>query len=227
VFIGHFALGFAAKRAAPRVSLAVLFAAAQLADTLWPALVAVGAEQERIVPGDTPFTPLEFISYPYSHSLVLLVVWGVLFALAYRAALRSSGAPTAASPSGGTLAILAALVVSHWLLDYVTHRPDMPLYPGGPRFGLGLWYSIPATIVVESTLFAIAVWMYARATRPGDAIGRWAFVALVALLAAAYVGNILGGAPPSVSAIWIAGLLGAALTFALSWWADSHREPAR
>lgn len=218
MFIGHFALGFAAKRSTPRVSLAALFGAAQLADTLWPVLVATGLERVRIAPGDTPFTPLEFISYPYSHSLALLLIWGALFGLAYRAATGRNGRAAI---------ILAALVVSHWVLDVASHRPDMPVYPGGPRFGLGLWYSIPATIAVEGSMFSIAVWMYARATRARDKIGRWALVALVALLAVAYVGNILGGPPPSVTAIWIAGLAGAVLIIGLAWWADSHREPAR
>src|SRR5215469_8302001 len=115
MFIGHFALGFAAKRAAPRTSLAVLFAAAQLADLLWPMLIAIGIEQVRIEPGNTAFTPLDFVNYPYSHSLAFLVVWAILFAVVVRSAPL----------------LVALLVVSHWLLDWITHRPDMPLYPGG------------------------------------------------------------------------------------------------
>src|SRR5262249_12597910 len=156
---GHFALGFAAKRAAPRVSLAVLFGAAQLADVLWPFLVAAGLEQVRIEPGNTAFTPLNFISYPYSHSLLLLLVWAILGGSASARFTRASAA---------TAALLAALVVSHWVLDFATHRPDMPLYPGGPKVGLGLWNSVPATIAIESALYIAALWIYARATRPID-----------------------------------------------------------
>src|SRR5689334_3698801 len=78
MFVGHFAVGFAAKRAAPETSLAVLFVAAQLADLLWPLLVAIGVEQVRIDLGNTAFTPLDFVSYPYSHSLALLILWGVV-----------------------------------------------------------------------------------------------------------------------------------------------------
>jgi len=218
LFIGHFAVGFAAKRVLPHASLATLFAAVQLADTLWPLFVATGLEQVRIAPGDTPFTPLEFVSYPYSHSLVMLVGWGLAFGFIYM---------TVRHATRRELLAMTALVVSHWLLDFVSHRPDMPLVPGGgPKYGLGLWYSIPATILVESSMFVMAVMIYARATRARDAIGRWGLVGVVALLAIAYVGNILGGPPSSVEAIWIAGLIGAALAFALSWWADSHREPA-
>lgn len=217
MFIGHFAVGFAAKRVAPRASLATLFAAVQLADILWPIFVAAGLEEVRIKPGDTPFTPLEFSSYPYSHSLIALAGWGLLFGAVYVAGMRVGVR---------ALFLMAALVVSHWLLDFVSHRPDMPIVPGGAKYGLGLWYSIPGTIVVESMMFVASLWVYVRVTRARDAAGRWAFVSLIVLLGIAYVANILSGPPPSVEAIWIAGLAGAAVTLVLSWWADSHREPA-
>src|SRR5687767_15581369 len=118
MFIGHLALGFAAKRALPTISLAVLFVAVQLADVLWPFFLAAGIEHVRIDPGNTAVTPLDFVSYPYSHSLVLLIMWGAAFAWIYGRLSRVTGA----------FAVIAALVVSHWLLDFVTHRPDMPLY---------------------------------------------------------------------------------------------------
>lgn len=218
MFIGHFAVGFAAKRAAPRVSLAVLFAAVQLADLIWPLFVAIGLEEVRIAPGNTAFTPLDFVSYPYSHSLLALLVWAVIFAAVYRLATRRNG---------NTTILLIGLVLSHWLLDALTHRPDMPVLPQGPKVGLGLWNSVPGTIAVECAMFAAGVWIYATVTRARDAVGRWAFVGLVALLVVAYAGNILGGPPPSVAAIWITGLAGGALLFWLSWWADRHRAPAK
>jgi len=214
VFLGHLAVGFAAKRVTPRVSLAMLVLAAQWADTLWPVFLALGVEQVRIDPGNTAMTPLDFVSYPYSHSLVMLVVWGVVVGVLYRAI------------AGGrrTVWVLATLVVSHWVLDYITHRPDMPLYPGGPKYGLELWRSIPATVVVESLMFAAGVWIYVKSTRPRDGIGRWALVALLAILVVAYAANILAGAPPSVTGLWIGALAGAAVLIALAWWTDAHRE---
>jgi hypothetical protein len=211
MFVGHFALGFAAKRVAPRVSLAVLFAAAQLADLLWPLLVAVGVEQVRIDPGNTAFTPLDFISYPYSHSLALLVVWGVALAIVTVRHKRDA------------FAIVSALVVSHWVLDWITHRPDMPLYPGSARYGLGLWNSIPATLAIELAMFVAGVWMYAASTRARDGAGRWGFVTFVAFLLVAYLGNAFGSPPPSVTAIWIVGVIGAAILIAWSAWFDYHR----
>ena len=215
MFIGHLALGLAAKRVDPRVSLALLFAAAQFADLLWPVLVALGVEQVRIDPGNTAFTPLDFVSYPYSHSLVFLVIWGMVFGVACRWLVSSHRL---------IVALVAGLVVSHWVLDFVTHRADMPLYPGGPRFGLGLWNSIPATLAVEFVLYAAGLWTYLRTTAARDAIGRWAFGALAVFLVIAYLAA-LGTVPPSVQALYISALGGAAVLMVWSWWADRHRVP--
>jgi hypothetical protein len=213
MFVGHFALGFAAKRAAPRLSLALLFAACQLADILWPVFVAAGLESVRIAPGITAFTPLDFVSYPYSHSLVALCLWAVLL-----------GSACWLSGLGGRASLLVAgLVVSHWLLDFISHRPDMPLYPGSALLGLGLWNSVPATLLVELLLFGAGVWLYASSTRPRDSIGRWSFAGLVGFLLIAYFGNIAGGPPPSVRAIAVAGIAGALLLLVWSWWTDRHR----
>ena len=215
MFIGHFALGFAAKRVAPRVSLPVLFGAAQLADLMWPVLVALGFEQVRIEPGSTAFTPLDFVSYPYSHSLLLLTVWGAALALVYRSIRRADSVTTLA---------LFALVVSHWVLDYVTHRPDMPIYPGGPKVGLGLWNSVPATLIVELAMFGAGLWIYQRTTRARDARGRRAYVVFAAFLFVLYVANVAGPPPPSVAAIWIAGIAGGAILLGWSWRVDRLRD---
>ena len=215
MFIGHFALGLAAKRAVPRMPLAMLFVAAQFADLLWPILVALGIERVRIDPGNTAFTPLDFVSYPYSHSLLFLVIWGVLLGVTYRGVAAGRRA----------LLVLAILVVSHWVLDFVTHRPDLPLYPGGQKVGLGLWNSVAATRVVELSLYAAGCWIYFASTRARDRVGRWAWLALVVLLLVVYVA---AGSqpPPSVPALWITALIGAAVTLLISVWADRHRQPA-
>jgi hypothetical protein len=220
MFIGHFALGYAAKRWAPRLSLAVLFAAALFADLLWPVLVALGIEQVRIVPGITASTPLEFVSYPYSHSLLTLTIFGLLFGwIVTRVAPIAPAAPVAPVP------LVLLLVVSHWVLDVITHIPDMPLYPGGPKFGLGLWNSVAGTLAVETVLFVAGVWMYVRATDARDAVGRWAFVGVTGFLFAGFVVNANGTPPPSVTALWIMALMLGALTLWLAWLADRHREP--
>lgn len=218
MFIGHFAVGFAAKSAVPRVSLAALLAAALFADILWPLLVMAGVEQVRIAPGNTAFTPLEFVSYPWSHSLATLVVWGVIVGGAYRGIF------------GGrrSFLVLAALVVSHWLLDWISHGPDMPLYPGGPKVGLGLWNSVPATIVVELLLFAGGLFFYMRHTEANDRVGRWALISLAATLTLIYCADSVSSVPPpSVLAICLVGIAASAVFLPWAWWADRHRTPTR
>jgi len=214
MFIGHFALGFAAKRVAPRVSLAALFGAVALADIIWPVLVGVGIEQVRIDPGNTAFTPLDFVSYPYSHSLVLLCLWGIAFGLICAGIVHDRR----------IVPIAAVLVVSHWVLDWITHRPDMPLYPGSIKLGLGLWNSVAATVAVEVAMFGVGVWIYARATRARDRSGRWGFAAFVGFLLFVYFADI-GSPPPGIAAIVVVGIAGTALLTLWAWWFDRHRIP--
>jgi membrane-bound metal-dependent hydrolase YbcI (DUF457 family) len=214
MFIGHFALGFAAKRVVPGASLAALIGAAQLADLLWPPFVALGLEHFEIVPADNALLTLHFTSFPYSHSLLMLAIWGVIFGWLLRAASRDPRA----------WGIGAALVLSHWLLDFVTHRPDMPLYPGGPKFGLGLWNSMPATLVVETLIYVIGVSIYVHATRARDRIGLWAWWMFAAFLFAAYLASLTAPAPPSVEAVYIPGIIASLLLLLWIWWADRHRE---
>jgi membrane-bound metal-dependent hydrolase YbcI (DUF457 family) len=214
MFIGHYAVGLAAKRLEPRLSLAVLLAAPQVLDLLWPVFVLTGVERVEVAPGETAFTPLRFDSYPWSHSLVMSIVWGVAFG----AIVRARGASIRGA------AIVAALVVSHWVLDFATHRPDMPLWPGGgPLLGLGLWKSTPATLAVEIAMYAAGVALYATTTRAKDRTGTWSFVGLIAFLFLAYIGNVLGPPPPSATAVAASAL---ALWLIPLWgiWIERHRE---
>lgn len=214
MFLGHVALGFAAKRITPRVSLAMLLFAAQWADTVWPLFVGLGIEQVRIDPGNTAFTPLDFVSYPYSHSLIALLVWGLVVGVAYRVV------------AGGrrTVWVLGSLVVSHWLLDYISHRADMPLYPGSTKYGLGLWNHPQATVVVEALMFAAGLAIYSRTTKARDGVGGWGLISLAAFLMLVYVANMFSPPPPSPMAIAVAGFAGALLLGLWAWWVDRHRD---
>jgi len=216
MFVGHFGVGFAGKAAAPRASLGTLFLAAQLVDLLWPTLLLLGLEKVEIRPGITRVTPLDFVSYPISHSLLAAALWGGLFAGAYHLARRYAA---------GT-AVMFLAVFSHWLLDLLTHRPDLPLWPGSPaKVGLGLWESLPATLVLELALFGAGVLLYVRTTRPVDRTGRLALAGLVAFLLLVYAANLFGSAPPSVDAIAWAGH---AQWLLVAWahWVDRHRVVA-
>jgi hypothetical protein len=217
MFIGHFAVGFAAKRYAPHASLAVLLAAPLLADLLWPPFLLLRLETVRVDPGRMKLAPLNFVSYPWSHSLLMCAVWAALFATIYYWMTRYRLGP---------IAILIG-VLSHWLLDWITHGEDMPIYPGGPKFGLGLWNSVAGTLSVEFAMFAIGVWLYVSATRARDRIGRYAFLAYVALLIASYLKNTFSSQlPHSVKAeIAWPGLIAGIVMLIWAWWFDRHREP--
>jgi len=213
MFIGHFAVGFASKRVAPQASLGVLMAAPMALDLLWPIFLMFGRETVRIDPGNTAFTPLDFVSYPYSHSLLMAGVWGAIFGGAYWTVTRySMGA-----------VVVGLGVLSHWILDAVTHRPDMPLVPGGEtRVGLGLWNFVPATLAVESLMFAAAVWLYASATRARDRVGQYSFLLFVAFAFASYLSNAFG--PPPPSAEFLARFSFGLWLFPLwAGWFDAHR----
>lgn len=212
MFIGHAAVALAAKPLLPRVNLALPLAAAFWVDMVWPLFLLFGIEQVKIDPGNTAFTPLDFVHYPWTHSLVAAIAWSFLFFLAFvRTGKREA-------------AILGLLVFSHWLLDAVTHRPDLPLWPGsGTMIGFGLWNSVPATMLVECAMFAAGAWIYVRSAPSRDRVGTWAFWSLIGFLTIAYLGNAFGPPPPNVMAIAVTGVFGGALFTVWAWWADSHR----
>jgi len=214
MFLGHFGVGFGAKRFAPRTSLGTLFLASQFIDLLWPLLLLVGAERVAIVPGITVVTPLDFTYYPWSHSLLTVAVWGLLFGATYYLMKRYR--------AGAWVCGIA--VVSHWVLDLVLHRPDLPILPGGEyRAGFGLWNSLAATLVIELAVFAVGLVLYLRTTTATDRIGSISLWSLVGFLLLIYAGNLFGAPPPSVAAIaWLAQAQW--LLIAWGYWIDRHRR---
>ena len=213
MFVGHFGVGFGAKAAAPKTSLGTLFLAAQFIDLLWPSFLLFGFETVAIAPGITTVTPLDFTSYPWSHSLLAVMVWALLFGGVYYLLKRY--------PRG--VWVCAAAVVSHWVLDLLTHRPDLPLAPGAAtRVGLGLWNSLPATLIVELGIFAVGIWLYVKTTRATDRVGSIALWSLVGFLLLTYFGNLFGPPPADVTALaWV----GHAQWLLIIWayWIDRHR----
>jgi hypothetical protein len=217
VFIGHFGVAFAAKRVAPEVSIGTTMFAAEFLDMIWPVLVLAGVERVEVKPGVSVVTPLDFVHYPWSHSLATAALWAALFGAAHFAIRRRAR----------TAILLGALVLSHWVLDWVVHIPDLPLYPGEAHpHGLGLWNSLPATMLIEWTLFAAGIYLYMTTTRARDRTGSIAFWALVALLAAGYLGAVFGPPPPSAHAVAVSSLIGY-VVLPWGWWIDRHREPSR
>jgi membrane-bound metal-dependent hydrolase YbcI (DUF457 family) len=215
MFIGHFGIGFGLKRMAPRASLGLLIMATVWADILWTIFLLIGWEHARISVGDTRWTPLELYDYPVSHSLLFMALWATALAVVYRAYRPDLM---------GTMAVWIG-IVSHWVLDWVTHRADMPLYPSGPKHGLGLWNSMLGTLIVELGLFVTGVGLYAWCTRARDRVGRLAFWAYVALLLLLYVGDRFSSPPEDIREVAISGLVATLILIAWPWWFDRHRDP--
>jgi hypothetical protein len=217
VFLGHFAAGLAAKKLTPYTSLGTLLLSAQLLDLIWPSLLMYGVERVTIAPGITAVTPLDFVHYPWSHSLTMAAVWALLFSGLYTFIRRY--------PRGGV--VVLALVLSHWVFDVVAHRPDLPLLPfGGPVVGLGLWQWRWATVAVEALMFGLGLYVYAVNTEPVDAIGSRAFVAFAVALVAIYGSSLFGPPPPDVKTLaWV----GQAQWLLVAWgyWLDRHRVAIR
>ena len=217
MFIGHFAVGFAAKKVSPKTPLPLLIAGVQLVDLVWPLFLLLGWESVKIVPGITVVTPLDFISYPITHSLLTSIVWGAVFGgavYAFRRQLREA-------------VVLGACVISHWVLDFLTHRPDLPLSPWSDvRVGLGLWNSFGATVAVEFGLFIAGLFIYRAVILSLGKRVSLSFWLLAVFLAVMHIGNLLGPPPPSESMIAVAG--NAMWLFVLwAWWSERHLREIR
>ena len=214
MFIGHFAVGFASKRAAPRASLGVLMAAPLFLDLIWPIFLIAGVESVRIEPGPNPFLTLDLHDFPWSHSLLTSLAWSLVLAALFWAATRY----------GRGAVVVAAGVFSHFVFDFVTHRPDLPLYPGSPTsIGLGLWNRPAATLAVETALYVAGVAIYARTTRAINWRGSIAFWSFVLLLGLFYAMTVFGPPPSNVDFIKYGGLTGW-LFPVWAWWIDRNRE---
>jgi hypothetical protein len=213
VFVGHFAVGFLAKRAAPKLSLPLLFAAVSFLDILWPLFIVLGIEHARIVPGITEASPLDLHDYPWSHSLVTSLGWSLLLA-----------APLLAKRRVREGLVVAGCVFSHFVLDFVTHRPDLPLAPGAEgRYGLGLWNALVPAVAVEALLFFAGVFVYLKSTR---ATGRWGTLGLgafVAVLTLSWLSGVFGPPPPDILVVAVSALVFIPIILAWSWAIDRAR----
>ena len=214
MYLGHYAVALAAKRASPNTSLGTLIAASQLIDIIWPLLVLVGLEKVAVDPGNTVVTPLHFVQYPFTHSLLSVLIWASFFASLY---WLVSGNRT------GTLTVWLA-VLSHWVLDFFTHAPDLPLYPGSEKMvGLGLWNSLSGTLALELGIFLLGMILYLRTSRPANRTGTYTFVLLMVFLFVTYVINVLGPPPPNYRMVAYSALL---LWLLVPWgyWIDRNRH---
>jgi membrane-bound metal-dependent hydrolase YbcI (DUF457 family) len=214
MFIGHFGLGLAAKKISGRPSLGTYFLAAQFLDLLWPMLLIRDIEKVEVQPGNTAFTPLNFVSYPYSHSLIASLFWSVLFGIFYLVVTRDRK----------NSLLLGILVFSHWVLDFFTHRPDLPLSPWSEnKFGLGLWNYFWATMIIELIIFIGGAWLYISATSAKNKTGFFSLWGFLLFMIAVYFMNAFSPPPHSTHAIALLGLTQFIL-IAWAYWIDANRE---
>jgi hypothetical protein len=216
MFIGHFAVGFASKRVAPKTSLGLLVTAPLFLDLQRPLFLLFGWEPVRVDRGAATFTPYTFDTYPISHSLVTALAWAALFALVYWARTRyRAGAIT-----------LGLGVMSHWVLDALAHRPDLPLYPGGTAMvGFHLRDSVALAVAIESLMFVAGVALYLSFTRAKDRTGNAALWALVLFLALPFAAKAMSPAPPGPGTILWVSLVGWLVPL-WAWELDRHRVVA-
>lgn len=213
MFIGHFALAFASKKVDPKPSLGTTLLAAQFLDLLWPFFLLAGLEKVEIDPGNTVFTPLDFVSYPYSHSLVAVIIWGLLFGLTHYLIFKNIKSAL----------LLGSLVISHWILDLLTHRPDLPLgLAEQTKVGLGLWNNKLATIIAEVLIFIAGSYLYITTTKAKNKTGKWSLIFLLLFLVLIYFMNAFGDPPPNAEAIGYVGLL-QWIFIAWGYWTDANR----
>ena len=214
MFIGHFGLGMAAKKYMPEVSLGVLFLSVQLVDLLWPFFLLMGLEVVRIEPGYTTTNPLNFVDYPITHSLLGGLLWAIAFGGIYFLIKRSKK----------TAYFLAGGVISHWFLDLLMHRPDLAIYPGGSKYGFGMWESLPLTMAIEFLLFTGGIYLYLKCTKANDKAGVWSFWSLMVFLTVGWLGSLFGPPPPTSEALAYSAL---SMWLMILWgfWIDKHRSP--
>ena len=221
MFIGHYAPAFIAaaspKSPQNRLGLGALFVAAQLIDIAFFSFLILGVEHMRLLPGATTMNAMDLYDLPWTHSLIGAIGWGALFALAIKL-LRGSWT---AGAIGG------AVVVSHWLLDLLVHRPDLTLIGSPPKLGLGLWNHPWIEMPLEIVFAFGGLAFFVSRTRAGGATGKWSPWALAIGMAVLQWVNWstpqpaeAGPAPASTG--WL-GLFAYAILSALAWWVARTR----
>lgn len=207
MFIGHFGFGLASKKISQLPSLAIMFIAVQFLDLIWPIFVLTGIETFTIEEGITRLNPLNFTHYPYSHSLMMSIVWALLFGLVYFLFTKQKRDSV----------LMAGLVFSHWILDFITHHPDLALSPFGDyKIGLGLWNYPIAEVILEIGLFLIGVYLYVTVVKPKRKIAFWLLMGFLLII---HIMNLVGPPPPSIEAVaWSANLMWIFVIWA--WWIE-------
>jgi membrane-bound metal-dependent hydrolase YbcI (DUF457 family) len=216
MFVGHYGPSFAAKALKPKIPLWLLFLAVQLVDVFWSIFVILRIEKVRIVPGITATNPLDLYYMPYTHSMLASFLWAVGAAALYRATFRREGWMAAA--------VVGAAVFSHWILDFLVHRPDLPLYDNTLKVGLGLWnYPVLALVLEVACLFG-GMYLYLKATRATRRGGRYGMVIFGCAMVAVQSLVFFGPPPTSPKAAAVTALVSYAAFAGVAYWLERKRD---
>jgi hypothetical protein len=218
MFVGHYGPSFAIKSIQPSIRLWVLFIAVQLLDVGWSVLVMLGVEKARIVPGITASNPLDLYYMPFTHSLVAAFAWSVAAIILSRLLLGVR------DWSAGLW--VGAAVFSHWVLDFVVHRPDLPLYDDAAKVGLGIWNYPIIALALEALLLFGGMIMYLKRTRPLSTLGRLGPPIFGVLMLAIQCYIFFGPPPASPVAAAVTALVSYVVFAAVAHWLDRNREDA-
>ncbi len=219
MFIGHFGVALAAKRVDRNISLGLLLFAAVFADILFFALVLAGVERMSIVPGITAASPFDFTYYPYSHSLIASLFWaGLFFVIIKIAAHRYNSLKNRVAP------VMGALVLSHFFLDVIAHRADLPLLPGDSyKIGLGLWNYFLASYLIEVLIVFIGLWIYLKSTKGLTFGGRYGMIIFSIFLLVLFTASMMAPPPSDIIGFAIFALVYQLLTVLVAAWLDRKR----
>src|ERR1039458_8782378 len=168
MFVGHYGPSLAAKALKKSIPLWVLFIAAQLLDVFWSIFVLLGIEKVRIVPGITATNPLDLYYMPYTHGLIGSILWAIAASIAYYVFRKVDGLAAAT--------LVGATVFSHWVLDWLVHRQDLPLYDNTLKVGLGLWNYPVFAFVLEVAILLGGMYLYLKTTKSVARGGRYGMV---------------------------------------------------
>jgi hypothetical protein len=218
--IGHYGVSLALKKADKNINLGLLFFGVQFVDILWAVLVLLGIERAVIAPGITAANPIDYVYYPFSHSLIASILWAGVMYVVFRLLPAKSG-----SQKAKVALVMAVAVLSHFFLDLLIHRPDLPLALGdSPKFGLGLWNFVLISYVVEGLIFFAGLWLYMKATKGESFAGKYGMLIFGAFLFLTNLMNLFGAPPPNAQTLAIFSLSTYLLTIGIAFWLDRKRS---
>ena len=156
MFVGHYSVAFALKSEKNKIPLWVLFVAVQFLDYIWATLVLFGIEKLRVIKGFTAGSMLDSYFHPYSHSLVMAILWSVVAAIGYKAFCSRHGCHYTKYAA----LIVGLAVFSHWVLDLVAHPRDLAIYDDTWKVGFGLWNYRDPEFALEIGLLGAGILLY-------------------------------------------------------------------